>query len=136
MTWDKRATVRRPGNEARRDKGVFIVYLGLTEQAAARGVPEPRQLRVGDSFRLLPGAAITLGRSELCEITIDAEQLSRAHALVTFVPGHDAKLMLVDLMSQNGTWVEGRGAPMHELAAGAVFSLAKAYRFRIQAVGP
>ena len=37
-----------------------LVYLGLTEEAQAHGVPEPRSLRVGDSFRLLPGAAITL----------------------------------------------------------------------------
>lgn len=136
MSWDKRATVRRPGNEARRDKGVFIVYLGLTEQAQARGVPEPRSLRVGDSFRLLPGAAITLGRSELCEITVDTEQLSRAHALISFVPGPEPKLMLVDLLSRNGTWVEGNGAPAQSLDPGAVFSLAQAYRFRVQAVSP
>jgi pSer/pThr/pTyr-binding forkhead associated (FHA) protein len=132
MSWDKRATVRRPGNEAKRDRGMFIVYVGLSPEAVAQGIADPSTLRVGDSFRLLPGSAITLGRSELCEITVDDDALSRAHALVSFVPGPDTKLVLVDLKSQNGTWVGGRGAPVQHIEPGAVFSLAKTYLFRVQ----
>jgi hypothetical protein len=132
VSWDKRATVRRPGNEPRRQSGVHIVYLGLTSDADRDGLEQPATLRAGDSFRLLPGAAITFGSSTLCEVTIASPQLSRAHALISFVPGLSAQLVLVDLMSRNGTWVDGRGAPIQRVEIGGEFTLARAYRFRIQ----
>ena len=131
--WDNKATVRRPGNEPNRKSGVYVVYLGLTDLAAHQGVVEPGDLRVGDSFRLLPGAAITFGRSPLCEITIPSDALSRAHAIISFAPGKDVGFVLVDLRSRNGTWVKGRSAPVHHLTPGAEFTLAQAFRFRCQA---
>jgi pSer/pThr/pTyr-binding forkhead associated (FHA) protein len=132
MSWDSRATVRRPGNAPSRGAGMYIVYVGLTESAEGDGLDRPTSMRVGDSFRLLPGAAITFGRSELCEVTIPSQQLSRAHALISFVPGNGAELLLVDLGSRNGTWVDGRGAPVQRIQPGAEFTLARAYRFRVQ----
>ena len=111
---------------------MYIVYVGLSDEAAKQGVDEPRGLRVGDSFRLLPGSAITFGRSRLCEVTIEDERLSRAHALLSFLPGDESKLMLVDLMSRTGTWVDGRSAPVQTIEPGAELVLAKSYRFRVQ----
>ena len=131
--WDKKATVRRPGNEPHRRSGVYVVYLGLTDLAVHQSVAEPEDLRVGDSFRLLPGAAITFGRGRLCEITIGSEALSRAHAMISFAPGDDVGLVLVDLRSRNGTWVEGPSAPVHHLLPGSDFALAQTFRFRCQA---
>jgi pSer/pThr/pTyr-binding forkhead associated (FHA) protein len=131
MTWDRKATQRRPGSAPpRREAGMNIVYLGLTEEAAPGDAPPT--LRVGDSFRLLPGHAITLGRSQLCEVSLPSKRLSRAHALVTFMPGSDSRIVLVDLQSRGGTWVAGEAATVSLLAPGAEFTLAGVFRFRCQ----
>ncbi len=136
MSWDKRATTRRQGApEPERAAGMYIVYLGTVHEAAAAGVTDGASLRVGDAFRLLPGAAITFGRSELCEVTIQSDQLSRAHALITFLPGNGTELALVDLQSRNGTWVRDHEAPVHHVGPGAEFILARAFRFRCQPAG-
>jgi pSer/pThr/pTyr-binding forkhead associated (FHA) protein len=132
MSWDSKATVRRSGNEPARRAGMHVVYLGLTQDAQHQGITEAGELRVGDSFRLLPGAAITFGRGHLCEVTIPSEQLSRAHAMISFVPGDEVGLVLVDLRSRNGTWVKDRSASVHHLSSGAEFNLARAFRFRCQ----
>ena len=136
MSWDKRATTRRPGApEPKRAAGMYIVYLGIVGEAVSAGVTDAAALRVGDAFRLLPGAAITFGRSELCEVTIPSDQLSRAHALITFLPGSGTELALVDLRSRNGTWVREHQAPVHHVGPGGEFTLAKAFRFRCQPAG-
>jgi pSer/pThr/pTyr-binding forkhead associated (FHA) protein len=111
---------------------MHIVYLGITQYAVAVGIEEPINLHIGDAFRLLPGAVITMGRSQLCEITIPCQEVSRAHALVSFLPGSQARLALVDLGSREGTWVGEQSSPVQQLSAGAEFSIAKAFRFRCQ----
>src|SRR5690606_16808865 len=97
MSWDKRATVRRVSDPPpKRSAGLYIVYLGLTEKAARRREPEPSSLQVGDVFRLLPGKAITIGRGKLCEVTVESDSVSTAHALLSFMPGAETRLALVD----------------------------------------
>ncbi|MCA9624990.1 MAG: FHA domain-containing protein [Myxococcales bacterium] len=132
MAFDKLATIRRSSEPPVRRTGAYIVYLGLTPKAAERGLAELPEPRIGDSFRLLPGAAITFGKSRLCEVTLPTDDLSRAHAMISFVPGDAFQLLLVDLLSKNGTWVEGRSAPLHYLGPGGEFELARCYRFRCQ----
>ncbi len=114
---------------------MYIVYLGIVPDAARSGVTDGAALRVGDAFRLLPGAAITFGRSELCEVTIPSDQLSRAHALISFLPGSGTELALIDLRSRNGTWMRDHKAPVHHVGPGGEFTLAKAFRFRCQPAG-
>jgi pSer/pThr/pTyr-binding forkhead associated (FHA) protein len=136
MSWDKRATVRRVSDPPpKRSAGVYLVYLGLTENAARRDEPLPASLQVGDVFRLLPGKAITIGRSRLCEVTVDAVSVSSAHALLSFMPDPETRIALIDLDSRTGTKVEGRRAPVHYLEAGGEFVVADAYRFRCQPAG-
>jgi hypothetical protein len=132
-SWDKRATQRRQdAPEPRRADGMHIVYLGITDDARQAGIREPEGLRVGDAFRLLPGAVITFGRDELCEVTVPSREVSSTHALVSFLPGSQARLLLADLGSDTGTWVGDRRAPVQQLAAGAEFTLGKTFRFRCQ----
>lgn len=130
MSWDKRSTVRRPGPSPRRDKGMYVVYLGQRDTPPPAGAP----LQVGDAFRLLPGAALCVGKSSVCEITLDAADVEDAHALITFMPG-GVRLVLVDLGSGDGTSVAGRRAPVQLLEAGAEFMVAGRYRFRCQPAG-
>jgi pSer/pThr/pTyr-binding forkhead associated (FHA) protein len=133
VTWDKKATVRRSAVPPRREAGMNIVYLGLTTEAEASD--EPLTLRVGDSFRLLPGHAIALGRSKLCEVSVPSKRVSRAHALVTFMPGSESRIVLVDLQSRTGTWVGEEQAIVQLLSPGAEFTLARVFRFRCQPAG-
>jgi hypothetical protein len=133
MSWDKRATTRRSdAPEPSRQRGVNIVYLGVSENAAREGYGRGATLKVGDSFHLLPGAAITLGSGRLCEVTIESELLSDAHTLVAFVAGDDTTMMLTDLDTERGTWVAGACAKVHFIEPGAEFELAQIYRFRCQ----
>ncbi len=130
VAWDKRTTVRR--SQRTKVRGMHIVYLGLTDQARHSGIVEPDLLCVGDTFRLLPGNGITFGRSDLCEVTVASEYVSRAHALIAFVPGGEEYMALFDLQSRSGTWVNGRNQPLHLLGAGSEFCLGNAFRFRCQ----
>ena len=111
---------------------MHIVYLGITNRARQDGLSDVPNPHVGDVFRLLPGSAITVGQSELCEITISSPELSRLHTLVTYMPGEDTKLVLVDLSDSDGTWLEGGGETVQVLAPGSEFVLAGAFRFRCQ----
>lgn len=133
--WDKRATTRRAGPPPSARDGAYLVYTGLSERARRDGIEEPASVSLGDAFRLLPGAVIALGRSDLCEVTIDAKSLSRRHAMVSFEPGAEVRLVLVDLNTRTGCWVEGRRAPVQKVAPGQTFELARYFCFRCQPAG-
>ncbi|MEM1030830.1 MAG: FHA domain-containing protein [Myxococcota bacterium] len=133
--WDKRATERRKGSASPRARdGVYLVYVGLSDHARAHDTVEPATVALGDAFRLLPGAVIAVGRSELCEVTIDAPCLASHHALLTFAPGgpQTLDLLLIDLDTATGSWVEGRRAPVQRLHLGQTFELGRTFCFRCQ----
>jgi ABC transport system ATP-binding/permease protein len=56
------------------------------------------------TFRILPGAIKTIGRSSGAEFIVDAALVSRLHCQVT---AGAAELEVVDLDSTNGTFVNG-----------------------------
>ncbi|MBW2456385.1 MAG: FHA domain-containing protein [Deltaproteobacteria bacterium] len=112
-----------------------VQYLGLAPEAEAAGVGDGAPLRRGDLFHLMPGRVLLLGRSADCDITIASSQLSRVHALVAFVPASEGQLVVADLGSRNGTWVDDGRTEVTFLDLGQQFLLAKAYRFRFEAVG-
>jgi pSer/pThr/pTyr-binding forkhead associated (FHA) protein len=62
---------------------------------------------------VLEQASIVVGRGELADIQIDDKTLSRSHFLIS---REGADYFLIDLDSQNGTWLDGRrvkGAKLH-----------------------
>lgn len=128
MAWDKRRTARRSAIEIR--DAAYIIYLGLTEEARKAGLDEVASPSIGDRFKLLREAVLTIGRSSACEITVALTQLSQAHAIVAVLP--TGGLALIDLGSRNGCWVNGRARTVHELQLGDEFELARAFRFRCQ----
>ena len=135
MNWDKRGTQRRPDAPApKRELGADIIFVGEMSDERKSRPNASGGLKVGDSIRILPGSAICIGRSHLCEIVIDSTDIAKAHALVTFLPGPDFELALIDLGSQTGTAVGRRTAPVHTLQPGDDFNLAKRFRFRCQPV--
>ena len=62
-----------------------------------------RDVRKGVEFPL-PGAEITVGRSET-DITVDDPEVSRKHCLIKVFGD---RIVIVDLKSTNGTFVQGR----------------------------
>ncbi len=71
----------------------------------------------GDEVRslMLRQGHTLIGRSTLCDVRIDTSTVSRRHALISYSP--DA-VVLVDLNSTNGTFVDGRQIRRHELQPG------------------
>jgi pSer/pThr/pTyr-binding forkhead associated (FHA) protein len=57
------------------------------------------------SFRLLPGAARTIGRAGAADFCVDVPLVSRLHCRVEV--GEDGSVEVVDLDSTNGTWIDG-----------------------------
>ncbi len=112
-----------------------LSFVGVDEVAQTAGVPSPAPLRPGDLFHILPGRGIWLGRGGECDVTLVSTQLSRLHAFVAYVPVAEGRLVLVDLNSRNGTWVDESEISVHFLETGDEFTLARAYRFRFESVG-
>ncbi len=79
----------------------------------------------GDSTRMVPLPAdgeVTLGRQPTCEVHLDDERVSRAHARLTLSGG---QATVTDLGSQNGTLLnDERIAGTRQLASGDSLSIA------------
>ncbi len=112
-----------------------LTFLGTDEDALSAGVPAPTPLRAGDVFHVMPGKGIWVGRGAECDITLASTQLSRLHAMLAYVPVADMRLVLVDLNSRNGTWIDEGQISVHFLETGDEFTLARAYRFRFESIG-
>jgi hypothetical protein len=133
LFWDKRATARRDPPDGTRLRGARLVYLGLAPAAAKTGAEEPSGLRVGEAVEIAPGAVATIGRSELCELTVRAAEIAPVHALVTLAPGEDPELTVVDLDAPDEP-ARGKRGPVYRLAPGEELVLAGAFRWRWQPV--
>ena len=68
------------------------------------------------SFRLLPGTIKTLGRAPRADFVVDAALVSRLHCRFTL--DRAGELLVEDLDSTNGTWVNGAKVARTPLAAG------------------
>ena len=91
------------------------------ETVATTGLfPQPGRLLVkltGDDIReiRLRRSNILIGRSNLCDISIDREIVSRHHALIRYT---SQGAVLIDLGSTNGTKVDGYPIKEHRLVGG------------------
>ncbi len=112
-----------------------LQYLGLASEAEAVGVDGGAPLREGDLFHVMPGRVLLVGRGADCDVTIASSQLSRVHALIAFVPVAEGQLVIADLGSRNGTWVDDEQTAVCFLGLGEQFALAKAYCFRFESIG-
>ena len=66
-------------------------------------------------FRLLPGAIKTVGRAPRADFVVDAPLVSRLHCRLTL---QDDGVLVEDLESTNGTFVNGRRVRKGLLASG------------------
>ena len=68
------------------------------------------------TFRLMPGAIKTIGRSTTADFILDAGMVSRFHCRVTATPA--GQIEIEDLESTNGTFVNDRRVQRGVLATG------------------
>ncbi len=68
------------------------------------------------TFRLMPGAIKTIGRSTTADFIVDAGMVSRFHCRLTAT--RDGKVEIQDLESTNGTFVNDRRVERAALAIG------------------
>ena len=66
-------------------------------------------------FRLLPGAIKTVGRAPRADFVVDAPLVSRLHCRLTL---QDDGVLVEDLKSTNGTFVNGQRVSRSLLASG------------------
>ncbi len=66
-------------------------------------------------FRLLPGAIKTVGRAPRADFVVDAPLVSRLHCRLTL---QDDGVLVEDLESTNGTFVNGQRVSKSLLASG------------------
>jgi pSer/pThr/pTyr-binding forkhead associated (FHA) protein len=68
------------------------------------------------TFRLLPGSVKTMGRAKRSDFIVENFLLSRAHCRFSLSAAND--LMVEDLESTNGTFVNGKKVQRATLASG------------------
>lgn len=83
----------------------------------------------GAVFTLSPGR-ITLGRSERCHIPVTGRGVSREHAALTL--DHNGHVMLEDLQSTNGVFVDAKRIHKRLLSAGETIALGPEVQLRLE----
>jgi hypothetical protein len=132
----QRARISGPGVAPLSHPGAAtLVYLGLADEAQSAGVMGAAPLREGDDFHVMPGEVLFIGRGKECDVVLATNQLSRVHAMVAFVRAFDDVLLLADLDSRNGTWVDDAPVTSRFVRTDEVFELARAYRFAFESIG-
>jgi len=76
--------------------------------------------QLGEVFKLVPGREHVIGRTDEADVPLLDEGVSRRHARISVDP---RGAWLVDLGSQNGTWVGGRSVRETRLVDGDRFDL-------------
>jgi serine/threonine protein kinase len=86
------AAIRRAGDGSAQSESVVLAKIDIFvgEEELAR-------------FAIEPGEYV-IGRDSTCHIVVDAEQVSRHHARLTF---HSFELLIEDLGSSNGVFIDG-----------------------------
>ena len=77
----------------------------------------------GRTFRLSDGAIKTVGRATRADFIVDAPLVSRVHCRLT--ADKSGQLLLEDLDSTNGTFVNGRRLPRAVVRAGDEIGVGK-----------
>jgi len=75
------------------------------------------------SFRLLPGTIKTIGRVGAADFCLDVPLMSRLHCRIEV--GAEGDVVVVDLDSTNGTWVDGERITRAALRRGGVLRVGR-----------
>jgi pSer/pThr/pTyr-binding forkhead associated (FHA) protein len=75
------------------------------------------------SFRLTPGMIKTIGRVGAADFCLDVPLVSRLHCRIEVGP--DGDILVVDLDSTNGTWVDGGRVTRAALRPGSVLRVGR-----------
>jgi pSer/pThr/pTyr-binding forkhead associated (FHA) protein len=75
------------------------------------------------SFRLMPGTVKTIGRVGAADFCLDVPLMSRLHCRVEV--GAAGDVVIVDLGSTNGTWIDGQRITRGALQPGGVLRVGR-----------
>ena len=75
------------------------------------------------TFRLTAGSVKTMGRAQGADFCVDAPLVSRLHCRVSVT--EDGAVLVVDLDSTNGTWIDGERITESTLAEGHVLRVGR-----------
>ena len=95
-------------------KQAAVVYTGGTDHMWTLQSIDPADAQL--TFRLLPGTLKTMGRAPGVDFVVDAALVSRVHCRLTLSEAN--QLLLEDLGSTNGTFVNGQKVARATLADG------------------
>jgi hypothetical protein len=99
------------------------------EHRIVPGALQPWAKLVGEETHMIQPNRAILGRSDDADVRLEAEDVSRSHALIS--RSHN-RIWVRDMGSANGTWVDGQPVANHDvrLERGALITLASnSYRF-------
>jgi pSer/pThr/pTyr-binding forkhead associated (FHA) protein len=85
------------------------------------------------SFRLTPGTIKSIGRVGAADFCVDAPLVSRLHCRVEV--GTQGDVVVVDLDSTNGTWIDGDRITRAALRPGSVLRIGRV-EFALEAEAP
>lgn len=84
------------------------------------------------TFELPRGVAVFIGRDSNSDFVITDGTIGKPHALVTAMP-HELSVMVVDVRSTNGIFVEGERKMIAFVKLNGEFRLGEKYVFRVTA---
>lgn len=126
----------QPGVALRLGAVPIEIEFGSNEEASAAAwstafSPTPLVL-VGERSHTIEHAAAVIGRRSACDVVIDAQDVSLAHALLLFLDGRPA---IFDLGSRSGTFVNGQSVEFEWLAPGDRLRVGRT-EWRVDWAGP
>ena len=100
----------------------------VSRQAALGTLAAVSPSGLGETFTIT-GRGLTFGRKPDCTVVISDQEISRLHA--TLEVDSNGRIVLTDLDSANGTYVNGRRIQTYELAPGdeLIFGVSGQHRF-------
>jgi len=109
---------------------VFVLRADDVQPVRRQGVVRAALVEAeGEERHDVPAGEVTLGRSTACNVIVASGVVSSLHARILRGPG---QLVLEDLGSANGTFVNGARIMTTELHQGDVVSLAGVASFRVE----
>jgi len=104
-----------------------IEYLG--HRQLTEGTTCNVEFEVRARFEVAPGRRLIIGRGKTADVVVHSNRVARAHAAVFML--NEERLVVVDLQTTNGTYVNGEARAVSFLGMGDEFWVGGLFGFRV-----
>jgi len=104
-----------------------IEYLG--HRQLTEGTTCNVEFEVGARFEVASGQRLIIGRGKTADVFVHSNRIARAHAAVFML--NEERMVVVDLETTNGTYVNGEAGAVSFLAPGDEFWVGDLFGFRV-----